>query len=341
MEDAVDRPNGTGAPPLLAVDADRVVDRAIARYLADRRDRIDPFIDRHFTLSGTLRLHRHAFGWDVVKAPANLALAAPQVGLKLSARLVSRLGAKRAGTWLDRRDLMLVTAVGREVAWQIQTDFLELPHVELDRRGRVVRESNRDALAETILSDPAVDAAVRQVVLTLGRRAEDPAFRAQLAETLGVYAGSRTAANEIVTAMMTAGVGAAAFKDFTPSALSLGPLLAATMAQQAAIASFPLGTGLGGVWYGVFPVAPSAGLTLGVTGGLMGVAAAVAAFAGIVSDPVQRKLGLHRRRLERLVAAVEGDLRANPDAKLVLRDAYVARLLDLIDVLRGLQRLAT
>jgi hypothetical protein len=55
----------------------------------------------------------------------------------------------------------------------------------------------------------------------------------------------------------------AAFHQLTPGTLTLGPVLAAALAQQAAIASFPLGAGLGGLWYGLFPAAPSAGLVAG------------------------------------------------------------------------------
>lgn len=323
-------------PPL---DPGLIVDRSIDRYLADRQDRIVPFIDRHFTLAGSLRLHRRAVGWDVLRAPANLAMAAPQLGLKLAGGVARRLGARETGAWLDSRTLMLDTAVGREVTWLLHTDLLQLPFAETGRGGRILRESRHDALAAAILADPDVDAAVQALVTAVGRRGDDPLFRAHLADKLTVYAGSRTAASEIVTAMMAVGVGAAAFRDFTPSALSLGPLLAASVAQHAAVAGFPLGAGLGGLWYAAFPAAPSIGLTLGITGGLMGTAAAVAAFAGVVSDPVQRSLGLHRRRLARLVAAVERDLKADGDGALVLRDAYVARLFDLIDVMRALYRM--
>ena len=64
--------------------------------------------------------------------------------------------------------------------------------------------------------------------------------------------------------------------------------------------SFPLGATAGGIWYGLFPVQASPFLVAGATAGVLGVAAIATAFAGIVSDPVQRALGLHHRRLAAL-----------------------------------------
>ena len=90
-----------------------------------------------------------------------------------------------------------------------------------------------------------------------------------------------------------------AFQKATPGAIALGPVIAGTLAQSSAISSFPLGATAGGFWYGVFPAQASPFLVAGATAGVLGVAAIATAFAGIISDPVQRALGLHRRRLTR------------------------------------------
>jgi hypothetical protein len=53
----------------------RAVVRGTSRqYVSSRRDRVDTFIDRHFTLSGSLALHRCSLGWDFVRSPLNLFL---------------------------------------------------------------------------------------------------------------------------------------------------------------------------------------------------------------------------------------------------------------------------
>ena len=134
---------------------------------------------------------------------------------------------------------------------------------------------------------------------------DDPAFRARLDAALTEYAGTRAAAAEIATGLIALGSGAIAFKQVTPGALALGPAIAASFAQSAAVASFPLGATAGGLWYGAFPAQASPLLVAGATAGVVGVAALATAFAGMIADPVQRALGLHARRLRALIDAIE------------------------------------
>src|SRR5207248_961612 len=94
-------------------------------------------------------------------------------------------------------------------------------------------------------------------------------FRARLETTLSTYTDTRAAAAEIATALTVLGAGAIGAHQVTPGAMTLGPALAASMAQQAAIASFPLGSTLGGLWYTAFPAAASPALVASLTGGLI------------------------------------------------------------------------
>jgi hypothetical protein len=69
---------------------------------------------------------------------------------------------------------------------------------------------------------------------------------------------------------------------------------------------------------------------------------AVAAIgAGIIADPVQKRLGFHQRRLRRLIDAVEKQWDSeHEDADFVAHDPYVARLMDEFDLLSAAYRLA-
>ncbi len=71
-------------------EADAAVRRVAARYIDSRRARIPEFVRRNFRLRGALGLHRHALGRDLVRAPANLALAGPNLALELAALLAER-----------------------------------------------------------------------------------------------------------------------------------------------------------------------------------------------------------------------------------------------------------
>ena len=314
--------------PLDEAVAREVVAGAVERYLNETRARILPFVDDHFSFRGALALHRRAIGWDLVRAPVNVVLAVPQVLLLLGSALARWVRWKRAADWLANRQILLATDVAREIDWLVYTELLRLPY----RQGP--RESTRDALAELVFDDPRIETASRDVFERAGRRMTDADFRRDLEDKLAVYTGSRSAASELTTAAVSVAVGATAFKQLTPGVVSLGPAIATAAAQQAAIASFPLGAGLGSLWYGVFPASPSPLTTIGVTVGLALAFSVLSAFAGVVADPVQRRLGIHRKRLRRLVAAIERNLQGHGPDRFEVRDHYVARILDIADILR-------
>lgn len=320
-------PAAAALPRLTAEQARRTVTEAADRYFRSRRERVDKFVDQHFSLGGTLALHRQALGWDLLKAPLNIVLAVPNFAAKAGASAARAVRARRVAAYLDSRRILLETAVGREIEWLIMTELFELP---CRQSGRV---AERDALAEFILATPQVQGMVSEALETIARRGGDPEFRQRLEQATAQYADTRAAAAEIATALMALGAGAMAVKEITPGALVLGPALAGMIAQQSAVGSFPLGAALGRLWYSAFPAAAPSGLVAGVTGGLLAVGAVAAAFSGIVTDPIQRRLGLHRWRLLRLIDAIERQFNANDKAAFISRDHYVARLLSLLELL--------
>ncbi len=317
------------------VDGDLVqaiVRDAVDRYIVARRRAIPRFVEQNFAFRGTLRLHRHALGWDLLRAPANLGLALPDLLRRIAVSGAHAAGWKKTAAWLAARRLFLISDVARELEWRLMTELLELPYAQPGRR------SSRDALAEEILGDPRMAAALHGVLQALGRRGSDPAFRAWLTDSLETYTGTRIAAADLANALVALGIGAVGFKQWTPGALSLGPILAQALAHKAAVLSFPLGAGLGGFWYGLFPAAPSVGLTAGITTGLIVLPAVFGAVSGILTDPVQARFGLHHRRLDRLIDCLERELKGQGDSRYAVADHYVARVVDLLDLLRAVLR---
>lgn len=347
---------GTGAAPepaavplpaeeiaLRPETAEEIVQAAARRYIQGCRDRIPGFVDETYSLTGSLRLHRHALGWDMLRAPANILLSVPHLAIRLAARTFGLAGRAlgprgqalgRLGRRLGDARLLMDTDLGRELAWRVTTRLLRLPAD--DGHGRV---SHDDALALEIMADPRIQRRLVRFAELVRDRARDPKTRADLQAKLKIYADSRTAAAELVTALSAASTGAVLFHNLTPGMVSLVPALSGAIAHQMAIASFPLGSSLGGLWYGVFPAAVPASAWAVAVGGVLASAAVLTAFAGVLADPVQRSIGTHQRRLERLLDAVEEDLVAGGGGVLHLRDHYVPRLVDLMDVLAGIARL--
>ncbi len=328
----------TGAGPAAADapgrgEVERAVADGLARYFAERRARVAPFVDRHFTLRGSASLHRAALGWDLARAPANLAMSVPQVAVRLAAGVAGRVGATGAARRLGATHLQMRTDVSREIEWLVTTELLELPAVQAGRASAV------DALGAAILAQPGVGEPLARMLAAIGRHGGDAGFRARLEATLGEYGGTRAAAAEVATGLLTLGTGALAAGKLTPGVATLGPSLAALVAQQAAVASFPLGPALGGAYYGLFPAAPSLALVAGMTGGLALAATAFAAFSGVLTDPVQRRLGLHARRLSRMIDALERQVSDPGAPAYAVHDHYVARVIDLFDLVGTAYRL--
>jgi hypothetical protein len=298
--------------------AREIVRDGAIRYIASRRERIGPFVDRHFTVAGSLALHRRALGWDLVRAPANLFLAGPALLVSLASLAAQKADAPRLAAWLARRRILLKTDVAREIEWLVASELLEIPCE------RQAHASYHDAIAEAILADHR---AAKRLGAVAGTYTES-----RLAAAVENYLGSRTAAAEIATGFVAAGVGALAVKQTTPGLMTLSSALAGMIAQQAAIAAFPLGATLGGLWYGEFPATAGPELLAATIGGVFLGGSLLAAFSGVATDPLQRCLGLHRRRLLRLLDALEDGLCGERAQYVTMRDHYVARLVDLFDL---------
>lgn len=234
---------------------------------ADRaaRDRalVDAFVARHFGPAGTLRLHRGALGWDLLRAPANVTLAPVFLLTRLAALLLALVRARRAARWLGARRILLRTAVARAVGDALRDELI-------GRRG--AGGEGGKARADRLIDD---------------------------------YTGIRSAIAEICTTGVVLVLGVALFHSATPGIVSLAPIVSGYAARSVAVSEFPLGQGLAGVWYGVFPVALPVWYVALVGVALAMAASLVTAFAGLVADPVQTWLGIHRRRLLRLLARLD------------------------------------
>ncbi len=143
-------------PRLTEQQAQQAVSDAANCYFQSRRERIDDFVDKHFSLAGSLVLHRQALGGDIIKAPLNIVLAVPNFAVKAGASAARAVRAHRFATYLDSRRILLETAVGREIEWLIMTELLELPYRQVGRLAQ------KDALAELILATPQIRSALSE-----------------------------------------------------------------------------------------------------------------------------------------------------------------------------------
>ena len=297
-----------------------------------RGDLVPAFIGQHFRLRGTLRLHVAALGGDMLRAPANLILAPVYALVRLLALILSWLGAARMAAWLRGRRLLLPTRVGARVERAVITDLLGLDWPQEGPQEGQGDQASRLRLA--LLSAPMLRAAMRAQADPAGARA----LADRLARQIEDYAVTRTAVSEIVTALALLILGGVIFQALTPGMISLAPNVAGVVAHGVAVADFPLGQTLGGLWYGVFPVGVAPWLMVVVVIVLVMLGAMMAAFAGVLADPVQVRLGIHRRRLRRLIAALAATVDAAEGAGFATPEHALARVVDLWDGVTSLLR---
>lgn len=314
-------------PAALPAAVDPETAAAIADYFNIRRRRVGGFVARHFTWPGTFGLHRAALGADVLRAPANIALAPLNILLRLGAAAAGGLRLRRVARRLDGLQLGLPTRLGRRIEALVLTELFEAPVP--------VPEGRDDGIARAMLATPPLVALARA-----GMPPEQVgAVADRAARAIGEYCSSRSAVAEMTTALASLTAGAIAFRALTPGVISIAPDLANAVAHASAVAAFPLGDSLGTLWYRAFPVGASAGLVAGTVVVLVLVASFAAAFAGILADPFQARLGIHRRRLNRLIDAIAADVEGEAAGRFVAREHYYARLFDLWDSAMSVTRL--
>lgn len=309
-------------------DSLRAYDEAVTRYIRARKERVPGFVNECFSLRGALRLNKKAFGADLLKTPLNVAWCLPYIGLKASGAALKKLGLSRISKPLDRLPPGFVTRVQKELNWLIYTRLLELPYAQGER------SSNHDALLTEILNQPRITSLFSMELEEIYSKSKHNGYRAALEKNLLEYSKSRTAAADLAGNIISLSAGISAFGKFTPGTLTAGNTLAAVIAHKMAVSNFILGPSLGGFYYSMFPAAASPGLIALSTGGVLLALSVAASFSGVLTDPIQSRLGLHKRRLLKLIDTLERQLRGADDSGLKIRDQYFVRVFDLLDLLK-------
>jgi hypothetical protein len=296
------------------------------REAADARlAKVDAFVQRHFTWPGTLRLHRAALGADILRAPVNALMSPILLLARLAAWICRRVGLHGAALWLSRRRFLLRTAVAARIEAAVLTELLDVP---------LVPGADPEAQHRAILAAPRLREAIRGRGSVGG--AQDMAEG--IMRAVSEYTGTRSAVAEFTTALFTLAIGALAFRALTPGMISMAPGVAEAVSREVALAEFPLGSGLGSLWYGVFPAGPDPWLVAATIAGLVLLGSVVAAFAGTIADPAQAWLGIHRRRLMRLLDAVDAEIGGTHPRPFVGREHLLVRAFDLWDAVLSMLR---
>lgn len=271
--------------------------RQLASYIKACRQRIPAFVNRHYSLQGAFQLNRLAMGRDILVAPFNFLMGFPNFLLRVIALLIELFGAHRWAQRLLKIHLGFPTRVQQALASRLQADFLNLSHHPQD------------------------------IMQLVSQAAQEP---------IQIYVQTRNVAADITAGTLAAILGLSLLNQFTPGSFSAGTAIAHLVATEQAASDFFLGETLGHFYYNFFPVSPSIGIVLASVLVVMVTIALVAAFSGMIHDPIQKLTGIHQRRLNALLDAIEQNANQSLSKGYRPKDTFFGRIYDLIDWIKGL-----
>ena len=284
--------------PATSEEALLSLEDCLERYIAERRSRIEPFVDRHFSLQDTIAIQKRSLLIDLLCYPINTLWAIPYMFVKKTGESLGRLGWATASRLLSVVPSGLKRGYQKEIEKSIRHEILEWPS---DRGSGT---ENPHALARVLKSDERVAPllAVPEVVSRLDQAAAD------INRLIESYGANRALASDLAGSFLTLATGWLMFGDHSLGIEGIGERLASRRAKERAASSFILGSGLGSMFYSVFPPKPSlweivlattaVGLLLTICGMMI----------GIVADPIMKRFGLHQRQLQALLDDIEDRL---------------------------------
>lgn len=308
------------------------VNKGIQDYLAARRARVPQFVESHYGWRGAFDINKRAAGWDMLKTPANILWTPPHFLLSQSGKLLRKVSKDKYGKGLTQLSSGFTTDIEREVAWRIHTDLLELPYQDPKRKGAVT-EFQGNALLDAILLQPELAEVFGDSLQIIAEVAQLEQGKASLTEHLTRYVDSRKAAAELSSVLISVATGFVANKTLNLGAMSLGSGIASAVAYQSAVSSFAFGNTLGALYYSVVPVSVGKATLIMTTGGVAVALGLIASYTGMFTDPLQKSLGWHDKKLHKLLDGLEAQLTGQTPEQLEYKDGYVARVLDLADIL--------
>ena len=277
------------------------MEECIHRYASKKRGQVAPFCLKYYSWSGTLKVHSEAIKEDLATNPLNALWSVPFVALKSTCDWARKLGWSTPNRWVGLLPAQLKTGSQKRIEWLLLTELLELPF-DLG-----VLKSRQDALAEEFHKHPR-----------LAPLKDDPRWKPLFTTDPGLWkkelaadSAERSAAADLASTATTLMTGWVLFGKASLGIFDMGTRYAHQMARRDAVSHFALGPKIGSIYYRFVPTNPTHTQVILATALLM---AAVAAFSVVIHaliDPIHQMMGLHERRLNHFIDALEERLLAH------------------------------
>jgi hypothetical protein len=271
------------------------LEECIEQYIADCRNRVDGFVERHFSLQETIALQKQSLVSDLLCHPVNALWAIPYLFVKKLIEVTVKLG------WRSGTDLITLVPTGlktryqREIEQLIAMELLDWPCTRGDRR------ASPSGLLEYMKRHKQVGPLLAAGVFS------DEVLRelSDVPRLVSEHSAGRIVVLDTAATVLTLAAGWLFFGDHSLGISGIGSLIARNRAKEEAASTFMFGSSLGSAFYSVFPPNPS---FWQVTGATLIVGLSVTAMSllvGLLSDPCLKRVGFQHTRLDVLIDAVE------------------------------------
>ncbi len=282
-------------PPVQALMG---IEEGIEWYIAERRSRIDHFVERHFSLASTFVLRKRSFSTDLLCYPVNTLWSVPYLTVKKIGEAFDKLGWRLGADVLSCVPSGIKTAYHREIESMIRKEVLDWSahggrHAIADNPFVAILE--RDPRVAPLLALPEV---TRQL---------ETAF-SDIDALVQCYSSSRSLISDMASSLLTFGLGFVLFGDHSLGIQGMGERIASKRARDKAVSSFAFGSTLGSAFYSIFPPKPSMWEVVAATTALGFLLTLSGIVIGMVYDPLLKRFGWHDRELHALLDSVEDRL---------------------------------
>lgn len=263
------------------------LDECIEKYTEDRKSRVDDFIDRHFSVQETLEIQKKTFHIDLVFNPLNALWSIPYLTLKKSVETLDKLGWAKLTPVMDKIPSGIKTGYQKEIEKLIATELLDY-----------------NALVAELRQHPGLN----KLITTSELRLNEFKIKAQISKEIDKYSSSQSMITDLSGSVMALLMGWYFFGDRTLGVLGMGNRIARKMAHDKAASGFVFGEKLGSTFYNVFPPEPTRAQVYLATFGIGILLTGFSVFAAVMSDPLRKNLGLHKKKLNELIENLEEKL---------------------------------
>ena len=273
----------------------RGVEECIEQYIVECRNRVDGFVQQHFSLQETIALQKQSLVSDLLCYPVNALWAIPSLFLKKLIEIPVKLG------WRSGADLIALLPTGLKTRYQkeierlIATELLDWPCTMGDRR------ASTNGLLERIKHHKQVGPLLASGVLS------DEALRelSDIPHLIAEHSAGRALVSDTTATVLTLATGWLFFGDHSLGISGIGDQIARSMARDKAASTFMFGASLGSAFYSVFPPKPSFWQIVGATLIVGLFITAMSLLVGMLSDPCLKRIGFQHTQLNLLIDAVE------------------------------------